>query len=109
LTASTTWRHRNKSNQRLIGKIQTIKRKEKRKKERLKVWKAYVVWLDNDITLGDISKYLNLGNKKRAYQTSWIRNIMAYQKVWEVYVKPTWEREDAKYKNPKVRGEYFFN
>lgn len=44
----------------------------------LNVWKVVVVWLDNKTGLCDISKYLNMGNMKRAYQKSWIWNIMVF-------------------------------
>ena len=70
-------------------------------KEKLKVWKALVVWSDNMTRLSDISRYFNMGNKKRAYQASWIRNIMASREVWEFYGRPPKERENAKDKNPK--------
>ena len=70
-------------------------------KEKLKVWKALVVWSDNMTRLSDISRYFNMGNKKRAYQASWIRNIMASREVWEFYERPPKERENAKDKNPK--------
>ena len=70
-------------------------------KEKLKWWKAVVVWSDDETRLSDISRYFNMGNKKRAYQTSWIRNIMASRAVWELYGKPPKERENAKDKNPK--------
>jgi hypothetical protein len=70
-------------------------------KEKLKVWKALVVWSDNMTRLSDISRYFNMGNKKRAYQASWIRNIMASRDVWEFYGMPPKERENAKDKNPK--------
>lgn len=70
-------------------------------KEKLKFWKALVVWSDDDTKLSDISRYFNMGNKKRAYQASWIRNIMASREVWEFYGRPPRERENAKDKNPK--------
>ena len=70
-------------------------------KEKLKVWKALVVWSDNETVLTDISRFFNMGNKKRAYQASWIRNIMASREVWEFYGRPPRERENAKDKNPK--------
>ena len=70
-------------------------------REKLKVWKALVVWSDNETRLSDISRYFNMGNKKRAYQASWIRNIMASREVWEFYGRPPRERENAKDKNPK--------
>lgn len=70
-------------------------------KEKLKVWKALVVWSDNETILSDISRYFNMGNKKQPYQASWIRNIMASRSVWEFYGRPPKERENAKDKNPK--------
>ena len=70
-------------------------------KEKLKVWKALVVWSDNETVLTDISRFFNMGNKKRAYQASWIRNIMASREVWEFYGRPPREKENAKDKNPK--------
>ncbi len=70
-------------------------------KEKLKTWKALVVWSDEPMRLSDISRFFNMGNKKKAYQASWIRNIMASRKVWEFYGKPPKERENAKEKNPK--------
>ena len=70
-------------------------------KEKLKVWKAMVVWSDDDTKLSDISRYFNMGNKKKAYQCSWIRNIMASRAVWEFYGRPPRERDNAKDKNPK--------
>lgn len=73
----------------------------KNQKEKLKKWKALVVWSDNETMLSDISRYFNKGNKKRAYQASWIRNIMASRSVWEFYEKPPKERDNAKDKNPK--------
>ena len=42
-------------------------------KEKLKKWKALVVWSKDDTRLSDISGYFNMGNKKRTYQASWIR------------------------------------
>ena len=57
-------------------------------KEKLKWWKALVVWSDDETRLSDISRYFNMGNKKRAYQAFWIRNIMASRAVWELYDKP---------------------
>ena len=39
-------------------------------KEKLKVWKALVVWSDDETRLSDISRYFHMGNKKRAYQAS---------------------------------------
>ena len=36
-------------------------------KEKLKVWKALVVWSNDETRLSDISRYFNMGNKKRAY------------------------------------------
>jgi hypothetical protein len=72
-----------------------------KQKEKLKVWKALVVWSDNETILSDISRFFNMGNKKRAYQASWIRNIMASREVWEFYGRPPKERENAKDKNPK--------
>lgn len=70
-------------------------------KESLKVWNALVVWSDDDTRLSDISRYFNKNNKQRAYQASWIRNIMASREVWEFYGRPPRERENAKDKNPK--------
>lgn len=70
-------------------------------KEKLKVWKALVVWSDDEKRLSDISRYFNMGNKKMPYQASWIRNIMASRAVWEFYGRPPKERENAKDKNPK--------
>ena len=70
-------------------------------KEKLQWWKALVVWSDNDNMLSDISRFFNMGNKIRAYQASWIKNIMASRTVWETYGKPPRERENAKEKNPK--------
>ena len=32
-------------------------------KEKLKVWKALVVWSDNETVLSDISRFFNMGNK----------------------------------------------
>ena len=76
-------------------------------KEKLKVWKALVVWSDNETVLTDISRFFNMGNKKRAYQASWIRNIMASREVWEFYGRPPRERENAKDKNPKWEVSMF--
>ena len=73
----------------------------------LKVWKALVVWSDNETILTDISRFFNMGNKKRAYQASWIRNIMASREVWEFYGRPPKERENAKDKNPKWEVRMF--
>ena len=70
-------------------------------KERLKTWKALVVWSDDDTKLNDISRFFNMGNKTKAYQASWIRNIMASRDVWVHYGRPPRERENAKDKNPK--------
>src|ERR1700738_293775 len=70
-------------------------------KEKLKVWKALVVWSDDETRLSDISRYFNMGNKKKAYQASRIRNIMASRDVWEFYGRPPKERENARDKNPK--------
>lgn len=78
-------------------------------KEKLKVWKALVVWSDNETRLSDISRYFNMGNKKRAYQASWIRNIMASREVWEFYGRPPKERENAKDKNPKWEVRYLLH
>lgn len=58
-----------------------------RQKEKLKVQKPLVVWSDNETKLNDISRYFNMGNKKRAYLTFWIKNIMASREVWEFYGK----------------------
>jgi len=69
-------------------------------KEKLKTWRALVVWSDDDTKLSDISRYFNMGNKKRAYQASWARNIMASREVWEFYDRPPKERENARDKNP---------
>ena len=76
-------------------------------KEKLKVWKALVVWSDNETVLTDISRFFNMGNKKRAYQAYWIRNIMASREVWEFYGRPPRERENAKDKNPKWEVSMF--
>ena len=70
-------------------------------KEKVQVWKALVVWSDSETILSDISRYFNMGNKIKAYQCSWIRNIMASRDVWEFYGRPPKERENAKDKNPK--------
>lgn len=70
-------------------------------KEKLKIWKALVVWSDNETILSDISRYFNMGNKRRAYQASWTQNIIASRAVWEFYGRPPKERENAKDKNPK--------
>lgn len=70
-------------------------------KERYKVWNALVVWSENETILSDISRFFNMGNKQKAYQPSWIRNIMASREVWEFYGKPPKERENATNKNPK--------
>ena len=70
-------------------------------KEKLKVWNVIVVWSDIEIVLTDISRFFNMRNKKRTYQASWIRNIMASREVWEFYGRPPKERENAKDKNPK--------
>ncbi len=70
-------------------------------KEKLKKWKALVVWDSDDTRLSDISRYFNRGNKTKAYQASWVRNCMASRAVWEHYGKPARERENAKDKNPK--------
>lgn len=78
-------------------------------KEKLKVWKALVVWSDNDTLLSDISRFFNMGNKKKAYQASWIRNIMASRTVWEVYGRPPKERENAREKNPKWEVSIFIS
>ena len=59
------------------------------------------MWSDNYTKLSDISRYFNLGNKKKAYQTTWIQKIVTSWEVWEFYGKPLKEGEDAKYKNPK--------
>ena len=68
-------------------------------KEKLKWWKALVVWSDEPMRLNDISRFFNMGNKKKAYQAFWIRNIMASINVWEFYGMPPRERENAKEKN----------
>ena len=47
-----------------------------------------MVGTDGKTTVNDISRYFNMENKKRAYQASWIRNIMASRGVWEVYGRP---------------------
>ena len=73
----------------------------------MKVWNAIVVWSDIQTVLTDISRFFNMGNKKRAYQTSWIGNIMASREVWEFYGKPPKERENAKDKNPKWEVSIF--
>jgi hypothetical protein len=73
----------------------------KYKKEKVKVWRALVVWSDEDTLLSDISRYFNSINKIKNYQASWIRNIMASREVWEVYGRPSKARENAKEKNPK--------
>ena len=44
-------------------------------KEKLKTWKALVVWSEDDTKLVDISRFFNMGNKTKAYQASWARNI----------------------------------
>ena len=72
-----------------------------KQKKKLKVWKAMVVWFDNETVLSDISWFLNMGIKNRAYQASKIRDIMASKDVWEFYDRPPKERENAKDKNPK--------
>ena len=42
----------------------------KHQKEKLKLWKALVVWSHDETKLNDISRYFNMGIKKRAYQTT---------------------------------------
>ena len=72
-----------------------------RLKEKLQVWKALVVWLDDKTRLSDISCYFNMNNKKQVYQASWISNIMASQEVWDFYGRPPKETENVIDKNPK--------
>ena len=60
-----------------------------------------MVGTDGKTTVNDISRYFNMENKKRAYQASWIRNIMASRGVWEVYGRPPQGAENAKDKNSK--------
>ena len=69
-------------------------------KEKLKTWKALVVWSDDNTRLSDISRYFNMGNTTRAYQAPWARSIMTSRNVWEFYERPKRERENAKDKNP---------
>lgn len=69
-------------------------------KEKLKTWKALVVWSEDDTKLVDISRFFNMGNKTKAYQASWARNIMASRVIWNFYERPERERENAKDKNP---------
>lgn len=33
-------------------------------KEKLKWWKALVVWYDNETILSDVSRFFNMGNKR---------------------------------------------
>ena len=42
-----------------------------------------------------------MGNKKKAYQASWIKNIMASRDVCKFYRRPPKKRENAKDNNPK--------
>jgi hypothetical protein len=70
-------------------------------KDRVKTWEALVVWSDNDGMLCDISRYFNSLNKIKAYQASWIQNIIASRDVWEHYGRPARERDNARDKNPK--------
>ena len=60
-----------------------------------------MVWSDDETRLNDIFAYFNIRNKKWAYLTSWIRNIMAFWEAWEFYRRPPKEKEYAKEKNPK--------
>lgn len=76
-------------------------------KEKLKVCKA-LVWSDKDTTLSDISRYFNMGNKKKTYQASWIWNIMASRAVWEFYGRPPKQRENTTDINP-WEVSIFFN
>ena len=69
----------------------------------MKVWKALVVWSSDKTRLSDISRYFNMGTKKRAYQTFWIKNIMVCREVWEFYGMPLKEQENAKTKIPSER------
>lgn len=71
------------------------------RKKKLKMWKALVVWSDNETRLNDISLYFNMESKKQAYQASWITNIMASQVVWEFYCKRSKVRVNVKDNNPK--------
>ena len=59
-----------------------------------------MVWSDDETRLSNISRYFNMGNK-RAYQASWIRNIMVSREMWEFFGRPPKERENVKDKNPK--------
>ena len=70
-------------------------------KEKLKTWKALVVWSEDDTKLVDISRFFNMGNKTKAYQASWARNIMASTRHLELLREAKSERENAKDKNPK--------
>ena len=62
----------------------------------MKVRKALVVWFDDKTKLSDISQYFKMENNKRAYQTFWIRNIMASREVWEFYGRLSTERRMRK-------------
>jgi hypothetical protein len=70
-------------------------------KEKVKIWNALIVWSDNETMLSDISRFFNSLNKITVYQASWIRNIIASKDVWEFYVRPPKEKDNAKDKNPR--------
>lgn len=57
-------------------------------KEDLQYYKAFVVWLEDWNGLRMISKFLNLGNKIKAFEASWATNIVEARDVWIAHGSP---------------------
>ena len=76
----------------------------------LQYWKAFVVWSQDWNRLRKISKFLNSGNKIKAFEASWAANIVAASDVWIAHGSPPKERENAKVQSPswKVRTRASF-
>lgn len=66
----------------------------------LQYWKAFVVWSEDWNRLRKISKFLNSGNKIKAFEASWAANIVAARDVWIAHGSPPKERENAKVQSP---------
>jgi len=78
-------------------------------KKKLKARMALMVWSMDKTMLSNISRYFNMGSRKRAYQTSWVRNMIVLGEVWEFYGKPPKEMENANDNNPKWEVNMFWS
>ena len=74
-------------------------------KEKIRFWKAFVVYSADSNQLIAISAFMNHGNKVRQFEASWATNIVAGRTLWvEHGCPPEGERERSR-REPKMAGK----